>query len=1181
MSTNHIFGVRTGANLASSLVVLVSALAGKGVLAQDAVNNTSQDDIPTVEEIIVQGTRLSLENAQDIKREADTFVDAISASDIGALPDRSVLEALQRVPGISIERFAASSDPDHFGVEGSSAVVRGMTQTRSEFNGRDSFTANSGRGLSFQDVPPELMKTVKVFKNQTADMIEGGIAGTVSLFTRLPFDSEDMQISFSGDFTYGDMAEKTTPTYSGLFSNRWDTDAGEFGILVNYADSHLEATSHGIQTDRYELRGLDDVVISNSQTIPGFDIANPYLYDGSFGRGVVDRQPRTYPNGDTLFCVDPATANAGLGANDNKCTNQGILIPIGSNMSMKNDIRYRTGLAVAAQWKSPDETLLASIQFLRSDATLAWNENSIKSQMDYNDATQWNQTVEDADYGYDDEGTFTHGLLTNIATGWRGGNRAPDKAKYFGLRFVTDTRYQELNTLVEDTSFNIVWTPSDQFELEADVQYIDAATKEDSYTLMYGTYMNQTYDVRGKTPSLTIHNPWSLVETEEKNTFLTDGGQAWWTADDYFSQLSSYVNYAASDHLERSNGKSTAAKIDATYYLEDSIITKVKAGLRRSEREQIVRNSTYNWAALEPFWQNNGGWLDEDGYTETVIDYENYRSINRTQAVDWSDFYRGGVVDFDGDTQVTLHPSLDFVKAYSSWANNFAGETLGDCTDWRPLAGRIDQEAFDADGNCANQLRSDLNGAFLDQEITDSSEINNAFYVRADFEFDGAMRIAGNFGVRVVSIETESAGNTVYPDLRPGRRAPSGFNPYTFNPLDRTLYPNPETDLPYDLYDDSSKFLGDVNNFIPQEWKDFANGVSSENYAAQRYTKTLPSFNLKVELTPDLIGRFAVSKAIALPDIGDMRNYTNISASGLQNSVLQPVFTADYPHSGSTSTSNGNPVDGDGNPESQQSIVDVNSVALGDWVAEAGNPFLQPMESTQFDLSLEWYFGRSNSITGGIFYKDLNNFFFKGAVLRNFTNPSTGATETVTVTSRMNGGAGEMKGFEINYQQFFDMLPEPFDGLGTQLNYSYIQASGIPNPGVPDDAVGFVDGTDGALSTGSGEIGLEGQSEHTANAILMYQKAGFDARIAYNWRSEYLLTSYDVISRMPVYNDDAGFMDASIFYNITDQIKIGLQGVNLLNTQTKTFQLVDDTHKLGRSWFVNDRRYSLVLRATF
>src|SRR6185503_18509717 len=137
---------------------------------------------------VVTGIRASLANSQNIKRNADTVVDAITAQDIGALPDRSVTEALQRVPGVAMNRFAGSNDPDHFSVEGSGVVIRGLSFVRSEFNGRDTFsTGPYGQGLNFADVPSELLGSVEVYKNSTADLIEGGLSGTVNMNLRLPF----------------------------------------------------------------------------------------------------------------------------------------------------------------------------------------------------------------------------------------------------------------------------------------------------------------------------------------------------------------------------------------------------------------------------------------------------------------------------------------------------------------------------------------------------------------------------------------------------------------------------------------------------------------------------------------------------------------------------------------------------------------------------------------------------------------------------------------------------------------------------------------------------------------------------------------------------------------------------------------------------------------------------------
>ena len=148
-------------------------------------------------------------------------------------PDLSVLEALQRVPGISIERFAAANDPDHYSVEGSGLILRGLPQTRSEFNGRDAFSASSDEGINFQDISPELMGAVEVIKNYTADMTEGGISGTVNLVTRKPFDTgEPIAVGTIGfnysdhRFSNPDSLDNLTPSLSALVSNAWDLDMG-------------------------------------------------------------------------------------------------------------------------------------------------------------------------------------------------------------------------------------------------------------------------------------------------------------------------------------------------------------------------------------------------------------------------------------------------------------------------------------------------------------------------------------------------------------------------------------------------------------------------------------------------------------------------------------------------------------------------------------------------------------------------------------------------------------------------------------------------------------------------------------------------------------------------------------------------------------------------------------------
>src|SRR5690606_26532070 len=211
-----------------------------------------------VDEMVVTGMRGSIESAQDLKRYADTVKDVITATDIGALPDKSVTEALQRVPGVTIERFASSDDPKHYADEGTGVLVRGLDRVRSEINGRDAFSANPWGGLSYEDFPAELLGAVEVVKNQTADLISGGIAGTVNLITRKPFDSDDRLIAFSAKANYGDFREEVTPSFSALFADSWETSAGKFGFLIAGSHSEFKTRGDGAGVGNFHSRGPVD-----------------------------------------------------------------------------------------------------------------------------------------------------------------------------------------------------------------------------------------------------------------------------------------------------------------------------------------------------------------------------------------------------------------------------------------------------------------------------------------------------------------------------------------------------------------------------------------------------------------------------------------------------------------------------------------------------------------------------------------------------------------------------------------------------------------------------------------------------------------------------------------------------------------------------------------------------------
>ena len=223
------FGVRLLAGVSLVALGLSTAPAYAQDTAQAAETtsesgSTSTDAAPKSDSstVVVTGVRKALESARARKRNADTVIDSISATDIGAFPDKSVAEALQRVPGISVTRFAIPTDPAHFTTEPSGVLVRGLPQVRNEFNGRDTFSANAGRTLSWGDVPAELLGGVDIYKNQTADLIEGGIAGLVNLRTRVPFTAAARLSRLESRQTGATSPGKSrpTPTFSTAIAGR-------------------------------------------------------------------------------------------------------------------------------------------------------------------------------------------------------------------------------------------------------------------------------------------------------------------------------------------------------------------------------------------------------------------------------------------------------------------------------------------------------------------------------------------------------------------------------------------------------------------------------------------------------------------------------------------------------------------------------------------------------------------------------------------------------------------------------------------------------------------------------------------------------------------------------------------------------------------------------------------------
>ncbi|HEY7885780.1 MAG TPA: TonB-dependent receptor plug domain-containing protein, partial [Cellvibrionaceae bacterium] len=576
-----LFGADAQISMLSSATVLLGALFANQVNAQELTQPTAnpqgnaETEVETeisnspavVEEVVIYGIKQSLSNAQDIKRNAATVVDAVTASDITSLPDKSVVDALTRVPGVTVEVFEATDDPEHFGAEGSTALVRGLSKTLTQFNGRTSFSATQWGALNLSHIPSELVYAIEVQKNQTASMIEGGIAGTLNLVTRKAFDSPGMMYGGSIKADYTDEAEAWSPNVSGLFSNRWETDLGEFGFLVSLAASETKTRSEAVGTHDY-----------------------------------YEKSNRTEPDsirGDSLEGVGTPIPGAAEDAT--------YWLPPSIQARAKNDERDRIGFVSSLQWQNLDETVKATMEFIRSDGTSTWTERLVQNKDQLGDQLGNRNIVNVAEIpgvsGLEESfnpntGLFTHGVLV------------PSGTEDYG--YAPETRFHNEETYVNDLSFDIEWFVNDNLTLSGDLQYVDSGQDMFDNTIHSFFRSDVWLDLRDNdTPQIGFlgENFRQLTPAQAaaaEGSLMVDANGNYWGGD--LSSISDPANVhtrSAMVHQTDSKGDAIAFSVDADYAFDDGWLTNVKAGVRHSSRKQVHKSSEYDWGVISPEWSED------------------------------------------------------------------------------------------------------------------------------------------------------------------------------------------------------------------------------------------------------------------------------------------------------------------------------------------------------------------------------------------------------------------------------------------------------------------------------------------------------------------------------------------------------------------------------------------------
>lgn len=165
-------------NLLSAALASATLMMAQGAYAQSADQNqpTEAEDIDTIE---VVGIRRSIEASTETKRESTSIVEAISAEDIGKLPDTSIADSIARLPGLTAQRFGGR--PQEVNIRGFAGDFSTTT-----LNGREQVSLGNNRGVEFDQYPSELVSQVLVYKTPDAQLVGQGLSGTVDLRTVRP-----------------------------------------------------------------------------------------------------------------------------------------------------------------------------------------------------------------------------------------------------------------------------------------------------------------------------------------------------------------------------------------------------------------------------------------------------------------------------------------------------------------------------------------------------------------------------------------------------------------------------------------------------------------------------------------------------------------------------------------------------------------------------------------------------------------------------------------------------------------------------------------------------------------------------------------------------------------------------------------------------------------------------------
>ena len=998
----------------------------------------------STEVVTVTGIRASLESAQAIKQNATSVVDSITSVDIGALPDRNVAEALQRVPGVTLQRNDSPNDLVRLGSTGNSVFVRGMSWVQTQLNGRDEFSAVDGRTLNFADVSADLLSGVDVYKSPTAKMIEGGIGGVIDLRTRKPFDQDGFKAALSGDYTYGSLSDRALPSVNALVSDRWNTRIGEFGVLAS-------------------VDWQDQLTRTAGVNLGTFDCWN--------AAGTrVDATSTSYNT-----CMSGSHVNA----------------PNGFAWRQMDFRQQRLASNVVLQWR-PNEKWEITVSGMNSYAHFTDLEHYV-----FFSSNDYNTYIKPSTFDSTGKWTKGSGYLSSL-----------------------DVRAGSGHNRTSDLNMNVKWNPTDNFEVTADVQFVESDRQYLNNTMFTGLRpsVKGTFDVSGINPKISVN---------------ANGAD--------LSNPDNYFWYVDMDHMEYNAAHAFSERLDASYKFHGDglfgVFKSVDAGFRSEQKMSVARGTGYNWTPIDAVsWGWDGvslagnltgaSYVAKAGNTVTANSAEVKKMNGYAQLFPYQKMFGSSI-------PALWVPSASIATMNMVQLNALTNTITPASQGWSWIS-YATAAGCKTDTNCIAAYQNVTNGNNVTgNRISPQKQNTYAAYLQTNFGgerlFGTDVGYDGNFGVRVIKTENEIAGGKlVLPALN------SNLSSCTVGQLMKPADPTTAVTSCAD-FNTALAFWGTTSGGAPAS----AAQTVTRPAVKSHYWNVLPSFNFRALLSDSLQARFAYSESMLRPDFGYTQNNATLSFNW-DDAQTANAFTFKSSPSG-----------------------------------YGGNPYLKPMHSTNVDLSMEWYFAPAGSVTVSLFGKRISNYIYTQTTTTTIVNPYSGASYPFAYTSYVNGTKGGVDGWEMDYHQFYDFLPGFWSGFGIEANYTKIFNWGGHNGAADVTSSSAIQNASNAM------LPMEGMSHDAYNLALMYAKYDIDFRLAWSWRSTYMSSSSNSNDpKEPVWLKNYGQLDGSVFYSFWDHFKVGFQLTNITGSRFNTLEGYPGFTP-QTNWIQSDRKYAVVLRTNW